>query len=256
LNIDVRFATGKGEFRSGLAPGANLPWRDLMRKLVLLLTLLTAWVAAYAGPVEVAFVRFNNSGQWQNGYPYWLLVQGMGFEPVMCDDYLRGGDPAFNWLANQTNLGTGDLSLTRFGNQNGALTLYDEAGWLLLQTRQTGINQWQEMNSAAWNLFDPSAPCDGGCQFWLAAAMKAADGGFHGIDFSLVSILTPVEDQHGNDPLGPQEFLYWTNGFGDCAYCPPAGSGGFTPGGSTPEPGTFLLVGAGAAVLWRRKRMG
>jgi hypothetical protein len=221
-----------------------------MRKLVLLLILLTAWVAANANPVMVDFVRFNNSGQWQNGYPYWVFVQGMGFEPVMCDDYLHGGDPDFDWLANETILGTKDLSLTRFGNQNGALTLYDEAGWLLLQTRQSGINQWQELNYATWNVFTPSAPCDSGCQFWLAAAQNEANRGFPDIDFNLVGILTPVHDQQGNDPYGPQEFLYLVGGVPDCAFCAPS------PQGAAPEPGTFLMIGTGAVVLWRRKRMG
>ena len=220
-----------------------------MRKLVLLLILLTACGAAYANPVEVDFLRFNNSGQWQNGYPYWVLLQGSGLEPVMCDDYAHGGDPDFNWLANQTNLGTKDLSLTRFGDLNGALTLYDESGWLLLQTRTSSIFQWSEINSASWNLFDPSAPCDGGCQFWLAAAEAEAGKGFPGINFNLVSILTPVEDQHGSDPNGPQEFLYFTNGLGDCSFCAPGGLSG-----TTPEPGTFLMVGAGVAILWRRCR--
>ncbi len=161
--------------------------------------------------------------------------------------------PDFDWLANETILGTKDLSLTRFGNQSGALTLYDEAGWLLLQTRQSGINQWQEMNSATWNLFTPSAPCDAGCEFWLAAAQKAADKGFQGTDFNLVGILTPFHDQQGNDPNGPQEFIYLVDGVPDCAFCAPGPSNG---NGVIPEPATFLMVGTGAAVLWRRKRIG
>jgi PEP-CTERM motif len=219
-----------------------------MRKLMLLLTLLTAWVAAYANPVEVDFIRFNGSGQWQNGYPYWVIIQGMGFEPVMCDDYVHGGDPDFEWLANETNLGTQNLSLTRFGDLNNALTLYDEGGWLLLQTRTQGLNQWPEINAATWNLFDPSAPCDGGCQFWLAAAENEANKGFMGVNFNLVGILTPANDQHGNDPNGPQEFLYLEGGVPGCSFCAPA------PLSGTPEPGTFLMVGTGAAVLWRRRR--
>jgi PEP-CTERM motif len=221
-----------------------------MRKLVLLLTLLTAWVGANASPVLVDFIRFNNSGQWQNGYPYWAFVQGMGFEPVMCDDYLHGGDPDFDWLANETILGTKDLSLTRFGSQNGALTLYDEAGWLLLQTRQSGINQWQELNYATWNVFTPSAPCDAGCEVWLAAAENAASKGFPNTDFNLVGILTPFHDQQGIDPNGPQEFLYLEGGVPDCAFCAPS------PHDAVPEPGTFLMIGTGTAVLWRRKRIG
>jgi hypothetical protein len=55
-----------------------------MQKLVLLLTLLAAQVAAFAGPVDVHFASFNNTGQWQNGYPYYVYIQGMGLTPVMC----------------------------------------------------------------------------------------------------------------------------------------------------------------------------
>ncbi len=221
-----------------------------MRKPVLFLVIVLAAVSAYADVVKVDFVRFNNSGQWQNGYPYWAFVQGMGFEPVMCDDYLHGGDPDFDWVANETILGTKDLSLTRFGSQDGALTLYDEAGWLLLQTRVSGINQWQELNYATWNVFTPSAPCDAACEVWLAAAQNAASKGFPNTDFSLVGILTPVHDQQGIDPLGPQEFLYLVGGVPDCALCAPVQQG------AAPEPGTFLMIGTGAAVLWLRKWMG
>ena len=52
----------------------------------------------------------------------------------MCDDWVHGGAPGDTWQANYTNLGTGNLSLLRFNQLPGALTLYDEVGWLLLQT--------------------------------------------------------------------------------------------------------------------------
>jgi hypothetical protein len=218
-----------------------------MRKLVLLLTLSTPWVAAFASPVDVEFLRFNWTGQWQSGYPYWVYILGSGVMPVMCDDYVHGGDPGFTWLANETNLGSKDLTLTRFGSMNGALTLYDEAGWLLLQTGVQPINQWKLMNAATWNLFDPSAPCDSGCEMWLAAAQDEANRGFPNINFNLVGILTPT-DKNDPNPNDPQEFLYLEGGVGPVAIT----NGGV---GSTPEPGTLVLLGTGAAALWRRRQM-
>jgi PEP-CTERM motif len=218
-----------------------------MRKLVLLLTLLAAAVPGLAGPVPVNFISFNNTGQWQNGYPYYLFVQGFGPIPVMCDDYVHGGDPDYAWLANETNLGSKDLSLTRFGDMKGALTLYDEAGWLLLETRAQGLNQWKDMTYAVWNIFDPASPCGSGCSFWLAAAENEAAKGFPGINFNLVGILTPV-NQHDPDPYGPQEFLYFEFGV------PPNAISNPSPG-PTPEPGTVVLFATGLAACWRGRRI-
>src|SRR3974390_1473738 len=116
-----------------------------MRRLVLIVMVLAASIPAFADPTNVAFISFNNSGQWQNGYPYYLYVQGTGILPMMCDDYVHAGNADWAWQANTTDLGSKKLSLTRFGDLNGALTLYDEAGWLLLQTHSQGINQWTDM---------------------------------------------------------------------------------------------------------------
>lgn len=216
-----------------------------MRKLVFLLVIFAASVSAYAGPVNVDFVNFGPSGQWQNGYPYWGDVQSLGFIALMCDDYTHGGSPGDQWLANITNLGTQNLSLTRFGNMNGALTLYDEAGWLLLETEVTGYNQWKDMNYAVWHIFDPSSPLDGGAQAWLTAAQNEAAKGFPNVNFNLVGILTPV-DQYSTDPNGPQEFLYLVDGVPPNVISPNQSQ-------SAPEPGTLVLVGTGLAAVLRRR---
>jgi PEP-CTERM motif len=217
-----------------------------MRKLVLVLTLLGFAISLHADPVTVHFASFGNTGQWQNGYPYYVFIQGMGFTPVMCDDYVHAGSTEWAWQANETNLGSKDLTLTRFGNMSGALTLYDEAGWLLLQTQNQGFNQFKDMTYAVWNVFDPAAPCDSGCAFWLAAAETEAMKGFHGINFNLVGILTPSFDQQGTNPNGPQEFLYLTNGQPPNVITPPSGT--------VPEPGTLLLLATGLVAFWRGRR--
>lgn len=221
-----------------------------MRRLVVLLAMfMCGAVCAWAGPTEWTFVDWNG-GNWQNGYPYYIEpTDGPNGQiyAVMCDDYFHGGAPGDQWEANTTNLGSENLSQVRFNNIAGPnalypLELYDEAGWILLQTQVEQTSQWQAMNSAVWTIFDASAPCNSSCQGWITAAQQEAQIGFPGVPFDKVYILTPV-DQHDPDPNSMQEFMY----------IGAASSGDGAASGTTPEPGTFLLVGTGALALFRRK---
>jgi len=223
-----------------------------MRRLVLLVVLLGWAVCAAASPVEFEFVAWNN-GQWQNGYPYVIQpLGGSGSTPlfVMCDDYIHGGMPGDMWSANISQLGSGNISLTRFNKMPSGptslapLTRYDEAGWILLQTLHEPGSMFQAMNYAVWNLFDPSAPCDNGCAMWLMNAEEAAQMHFPDTDFDRVYVITPV-DQYDPNPNGPQEFLAIGTDSGLIIH---------PPGAPTPEPGTLLLLGSGlAAIIGRRK---
>src|SRR5271157_5531538 len=169
-----------------------------MRKLVIFLVIVLPAVCAHADPVAVSLLGFNG-GLWQWGYPYYANVQGIGDIDVMCDDYAHGGAPGNSWLANPTNLGDGNLSLLRFNNLPDALTLYDEAGWLLLETQTTPRSAWRDMNVAVWHIFDSDAPLTPFAAWWLMEAQNEAAGGFKGVDFNRVGILTPL-DQHSTDP--------------------------------------------------------
>jgi hypothetical protein len=231
-----------------------------MRKLLILAFVMCGAMYAYAGatnsgfeptssgPVEFTFLAWNN-GNWQAGYPYEIQPTN---EPgltmaVMCDDYMHGGQPGDQWIANITNLGTGNISLARFnvGADNAYdLFLYEEAGWILKQTSVEPTTQWMAMNYAVWNIFDPNAPCNGSCQAWLAAAFINAKEEPLSY-FDNVYIVTPV-DQHNPDQNSMQEFLYLGQD--------PAGSSSYNS--TVPEPGTLLLLGTGLVAVLRRKIFG
>jgi len=218
-----------------------------MRRLLLLAVLMCGAGYAFAGPTEFTFLAYTG-GNWQNGYPYYITSGPAGqIIAVMCDDYFHGGSPGQTWEANVTDLGSDNLTLTRFNKFAAGptaltnLLLYDEAGWLLLQTLVEPTGEWKDMNSAVWTIFDASAPCDTDCQSWIAAAQQEGKIGFPGVDFNKVYIITPVL-QYNPDPNSMQEFMY----IGE----DPTGSG---KNQTTPEPGTLVLMATGAAALFRRR---
>ena len=100
----------------------------------------------------------------------------------MCDDYVHGGLPGDIWEANITNLGSDNLTLTRFGFEGSelSLTLYREAAWILLQTPRTPPSQYADMNYAVWHIFDHNAPLDPGAEFWLNEAHFGSGKGLSG----------------------------------------------------------------------------
>lgn len=222
-----------------------------MRRLVVLALLLGWAVCASASPTEFEFIAWND-GAWQNGYPYVIQpvnASGDSILFVMCDDYVHGGQPGVTWDANITQLGSGNISLTRFNKTLGPsslspLTLYEEAGWILLQTQVTQSSQFQSMNYAVWHIFDPAAPLVGDAQFWLDEAMEQAQMHFPGSDFNRVYVITPV-NQYDPDPNDPQEFLALGTDSG-LIINPPSGE-------TVPEPGTLVLLGGGLLTLAGRK---
>jgi PEP-CTERM motif len=213
-----------------------------MRKLWVLAVVFLGAVFAYAGPQTFTFVGFSG-GNWEAGYPYYVAdASNSELLDVMCDDYVHGGNISESWQANVTNLGSFNVSMTRFGHQEGAvgLGMYRQAGWILLQTENQPQSMWLDMNEAVWHIFDPQAPIDQNGLQWITMAQQAGRNGFAGVNFNDVSIITPV-DQYNQDPNSIQEFLYINN----------TSSG--APGSTTPEPGTFVLLGTGLLAVLGRK---
>jgi hypothetical protein len=200
--------------------------------VVALLFVFAATVCAFADPVQVNFVGV--SGNSQNGvyvYPYYLTINDGPQIPVICHDFYHHSAVGDIWQANITSLVGGDLSNTRFGNLPDALHLYQEAGFLLMQTNDSGQAEWGNINFAVWMIFNPSVdpgtppPGTKGAAYWLNLAQTTD---LSHIDFSGVNIVTPL-DAHGEG--GDQEFIY-----------------------VTPEPATLMMIGTGLLGLFSQRK--
>src|SRR5271165_2835392 len=200
--------------------------------MIVLLGLLLTGVVCFAAPATIVFTSFQAPNAWQLGYPYTAAINGVSGIAVMCDDWVHGGGPGQTWQANLTDLGTGNLSLLRFNQMPNALTLYDEAGWLLLQTQVQPSTQWTDINIAVWYTFYNSTPLPVGAQSWLNLAQQEANAGFPGVNFHDVAIYTPV-NQYDSNQNGPQELL--------------------TP---VPEPTALVMLVGGLLGLWGRRKLG
>ena len=89
------------------------------------------------------------------------------------------------WLANLTNLGSGNLSDTRFNN----LAEYQEAGFLLMQINDGNQIEWGNINFAIWKIFDPNVDMGDMPPGTLGSAVlvrSGADTNLSDIDFSRV----------------------------------------------------------------------
>jgi hypothetical protein len=199
-----------------------------LKLLIAALFVVGATVAAFANPVEVRFAGLG--GGSQNGeytYPYYLTIDNGSQIAMLCDDFDHRSNVGDTWLANVTNLSSGNLSDTRFN----ILAEYQQAGYLLMQLNDSNQIEWGNINFAIWKIFEPNVdlgdvpPGSLGPQYWydLALSTNMSD-----IDFSGVQILTPT---HQHCDSGDQEFMYLT-----------------------PEPGTLMLIGSGLIGLFSQRK--
>jgi guanyl-specific ribonuclease Sa len=167
--------------------------------------------------------------------PYDGRINGQFFD-FFCVDYFNGITANTTYQAYLTNLGSGDLSKTRFGAMPNAVERYRQAAWLSQQFAVNAQSHWDAIHSAMWNIMTPSAPdvTNAGADntmHWMSQA--AAHSGT--LSLSAISVVTDVRVSNPN----------WT------------GATLQEQVTVTPEPGTWALLGtgfAGLAVAARRRR--
>jgi len=203
-----------------------------------------------AGSVNVTFTGANGQKD-SSGYlisPYTASINGVS-TTIYCDDFANTVANGQTYAANETNLGSGNLSLTRYGaisntlqTQSGTQTydgqqLYEMAAWLTTQfAGQNSANG--DILDTMWDLFNPagnpnSHPPTPSSTSWLFAA----ESNYSSINASSFDILTNVSATlSGRNQT--QEFLLTV------------------PVAQAPEPASMGLLGLGMillSILGRRK---
>jgi Flp pilus assembly pilin Flp len=227
-----------------------------MRKVTLMGALLVTAVAAHlsAGSVSVTYIGAN--GQKDSfGYlvsPSAATVNGVS-ATVYCDSYANSALPGQTYWANQTNLGSGNLSLTRYGGisktlqtQGGTQTfdaqqLYAMAAWLTTQFAPNSSASGA-IQDTLWGLFNSNSSHGGldhprdseqytGKQPPISNAwLFSAENNYASLNLSSFTILT----NPGATPIGQgqvQEFIF------------------NTAVSQSPEPASMGLLGVGLMLL-------
>jgi len=199
-------------------------------KILLLLAvmfMLTPMAHADSTPVTMVFTGVNgsNDGHYYVS-PYTGTMNGQAVT-LFCVDMINEVNFGQTWQANVTNLASGNLSNTRYGDSAispvaaNAGILYAEAAWLTTQFASNS-SDYVSLQYALWDLMNPgSEPTSyGNVQHWLDLA--AANYG--SIDPSQFAIITNVGPVTLTGQV--QEFII-----------------------RTPEPGTLALLLCGMLVL-------
>jgi hypothetical protein len=214
-----------------------------MKQSIFLFFLSSALLSA--APVGVAFLNAGTPAQVRgNDYvgPYTLGINGVA-TPAMCmDDFLEvyNGD---QWTANVTNAASSDYGKTYLGNggmqiygqQFSSSDIYHAEAYLFSLIVKPGADR-SDIQEAAWAIMDTNTlnqvvqNNDTAVENYLYAAAENYKT-FDASGYSIISQVGPYSN------CSKQEFMV----------------------ASTPEPGTFALLGAaflipGSARFFRRKR--
>jgi hypothetical protein len=208
--------------------------KKLFGKTTMLMgAVLALGLSAHAGTVSVTFIGAPTGVNDGVDYvlPYQLNINGILTDATCYDvfDNVSGGQ---SWTANALTVNQA-AATGQFSGGPLALAGYMEVGFLSLQTTRSPQDQI-DLQHDIWNVFAPGAySVTTGMQMYLHLLATSAYTNF---DFGRVVFLEDV-----NQTRRAQAFV-------------------IDPPAATPEPGTIVLMGAGALLIgigrirrWKRK---
>ncbi len=175
---------------------------------------------------------YGSTGVTYNGYVT-ATVNGIPGQSLLCDDYedetyVPSGPLTYDYSALAS---PGNPAGLYFGGMTNAQTLYDEAALLGYDLYSLGSNTSPDTVTnyqyAIWNLFDSSVALNSSQQALQTGALAAVDSGAAWLGAVYANTLVYTPDSKTNS-AGNQEFLQYQV--------------------QTPEPATYLLVGA--LLMW------
>jgi hypothetical protein len=214
-------------------------------KAILMGALVTGALAMQlsAGSVSVTFTGANGEKD-TSGYlisPYTATVNGVS-TTIYCDDFANSVSSGQSYSANETNLGSGNLSLTRYGSvtenlqtQSGSQSfnsqqVYEMAAWLTTQFASNAPANGN-IQDTLWDLFDQTTGANAAPKPSSTSWLFSAEQNYASVNASNFTILTNVnETASGKGQV--QEFIMGTPEIAQA-----------------PEPASMGLLGLGMIML-------
>jgi hypothetical protein len=194
----------------------------ICRTTMLMGAVLTLGLSAHAGTVSITFVGAPTGVNDGADYvmPYRLNINGV-LSDATCYDFFDTVTGGQSWTANELTL-TQAAATGQFSGGANSLTGYKEVGFLSQQATNSPQNQI-DLQHDIWNVFAVGT-------FSVTAGMQ------HYLDL----LVTPA---YANFDFGPVLFLE------DVKRTGRAQAFVIDPPTASPEPGTIVLMGAGALLI-------